>query len=139
MAMDGGLQISQAVVKAIGNFDVHAFRTAVVQWLVDNNHPLCELETTAFRTMIEHANLEAEQALWQNHESVRSLVMKLYNFLKPRVIQLLAGAVSMIHISFDGWTTKGGKRGFLGVVAHFADAHGKLRDLPIALPQLTAS
>jgi hypothetical protein len=139
MAMDGGLHISQAVVNAIGNFDVHAFRTAVVQWLVDNNHPLRELETTAFRTMIEHANPEAERALWKNHESVRSFVMKLYDFIKPRVIQLLAGAISMIHISFNGWTTKGGKRGFLGVVAHFADAYGKLRDPPIALPQLTGA
>jgi hypothetical protein len=45
----------------------------------------------------------------------------------------------MIHISFNGWTTKGGKRGFLRVVAHFADAHGKLRDLLIALPQLTGA
>jgi hypothetical protein len=45
----------------------------------------------------------------------------------------------MIHISFNGWTTKGGKRGFLRVVAHFADAYGKLRDLLIALPQLTGA
>jgi hypothetical protein len=86
MAMDGGLHISQAVVNAIGNFNVHAFRTAVVQWLVDNNHPLRELETTAFRTMIEHANLEAERALWKNHKSVRSFVIKLYDFIKPQVI-----------------------------------------------------
>jgi hypothetical protein len=63
MAMDGGLRISQAVVNAVGNFDVHDFRTAVVQWLVNNNHPLRELKTTAFRTMIEHANPEAERAL----------------------------------------------------------------------------
>jgi hypothetical protein len=41
MAMDGGLRISQAVVNTVGNFDVHAFRTAVVQWLVDNN---CQTE-----------------------------------------------------------------------------------------------
>jgi hypothetical protein len=52
---------------------------------------------------------------------------------------LLASAISIIHISFDRWTTKGGKRGFLGVVAHFANAHGKLRDLLIALPQLTGA
>jgi hypothetical protein len=86
MAMDGGLHISQAVVNAIGNFNVHAFRTAVVQWLVDNNHPLRELETTAFRTMIEHANPEAERALWKNHKSVRSFIIKLYDFIKLRVI-----------------------------------------------------
>jgi hypothetical protein len=52
---------------------------------------------------------------------------------------LLARAISIIYISFNGWTTKGGKRGFLGVVAHFANAYGKLRDLLIALPQLTGA
>ncbi|PZD23253.1 Dimer-Tnp-hAT domain containing protein [Pyrenophora tritici-repentis] len=44
--------------------------------------------------------------------------------------------MSKVHISFDGWTTKGGKRGYLGIVAHYIDSSGELRDLPIALPQL---
>jgi hypothetical protein len=48
-------------------------------------------------------------------------------------------ALSKIHISFDGWTIKGGKRSFLGVVAHYVNSHGNLQDLPIALPQLTGA
>ncbi|KAI1523728.1 Dimer-Tnp-hAT domain containing protein [Pyrenophora tritici-repentis] len=51
----------------------------------------------------------------------------------------LAVSISKIHISFDGWTTKGGKRGFLGVVAHYVDSSGDLKDLPIALSQLTGA
>jgi hypothetical protein len=57
----------------------------------------------------------------------------------PQVVQILSSAISKIHISFDGWTTKGGKRDFFGIVAHFADADGTIRDLPIALPQLTGA
>ncbi|KAG9379892.1 Dimer-Tnp-hAT domain containing protein [Pyrenophora tritici-repentis] len=34
---------------------------------------------------------------------------------------------------------KGGKRGYLGIVAHYVDSSGELRDLPIALPQLTGA
>ncbi|PWO19614.1 hypothetical protein PtrARCrB10_11884, partial [Pyrenophora tritici-repentis] len=34
---------------------------------------------------------------------------------------------------------QGGKRGFLGVVAHFVSSSGGLTDLPIALPQLTGA
>jgi hypothetical protein len=34
-----------------------------------------------------------------------------------------------IYISFDGWTTKSGKRGFLGIVAHYVDNHGDFQDL----------
>ena len=60
--------------------------------------------------------------------------MRLYRHLEPLVVVDLSQAVSKIHISFDGWTTKGGKRGFFGIVAYYADAFGNLRDLPIALP-----
>jgi hypothetical protein len=56
--------------------------------------------------------------------------------MQPHVIKVLLTAISKVYISFDGWTTKGGKRGFFGVVAHFSDAAGMIRDLPIDLPQL---
>jgi hypothetical protein len=46
---------------------------------------------------------------------------------------------SKIHISFDGWTTKGGKRSFMGVVAYYVDITGDIVDIPIALPQLTGA
>jgi hypothetical protein len=60
--------------------------------------------------------------------------MRLYDFLLPRVVWELSNALSKIHISFDGWTTKGGKRGYLGIVAYYVDRDGELVDLPIALP-----
>ena len=84
-------------------------------------------------------NLEAESALWASHHSVSRYVVRLYDYLKPRVIKELSQALSKIHISFDGWTTKSGKRGFLGIVAHYVDSQGNLKDLPIALPQLTGA
>jgi hypothetical protein len=65
--------------------------------------------------------------------------MRLYRYIEPHVVRLLSKAISKIHISFDGWTTKGGKRGFFGIIAHFADAAGIVRDLPLAIPQLTGA
>jgi hypothetical protein len=65
--------------------------------------------------------------------------MRLFCFMQPRVVEALSAAVSKVYISFDGWTTKGGKRGFFGIIAHFADAAGVIRDLPIDLPQLQGS
>jgi hypothetical protein len=56
--------------------------------------------------------------------------------MQPHVIEVLSTAISKVHISFDGWTTKGGKRGFFRVVAHFSNAASMIRDLPIDLPQL---
>jgi hypothetical protein len=65
--------------------------------------------------------------------------MRLYDFMKPRVVEMICTAISKIHISFDGWTTKGGKRGFFGIVAHFVDNTGSIRDIAIDLPQFTGA
>jgi hypothetical protein len=65
--------------------------------------------------------------------------MRLFRFMQPRVVEALSAAVSKVQINFDGWTTKGGKRGFFSIIAHFADAAGVIRDLPIDLPQLQGS
>jgi hypothetical protein len=65
--------------------------------------------------------------------------VRLYDYLKPRVVQQLSRALSKVYISFDGCTTKGSKRGFLGVITHYVDSKAELRDVPIALPQLTGA
>jgi hypothetical protein len=133
---DAGIAVSQAVANELSNFSIQRFRLAAVGWLVDNNHPISEFEKPAFRSMIAAANQHAGAALWQNHKSVSQYVMRLYSCLLPRVVLDLSEAVSKIHISFDGWTTKGGKKGYLGIVAHNVNGCGKLVDMPIALPQL---
>jgi hypothetical protein len=65
--------------------------------------------------------------------------MRLYDYIRPRVVGGLLDALSKTHISFDGCATKGGKREFPGIVAHYVKKHGDLTDLPIALPQFAGS
>ena len=108
-------------------------------WLIENNYPLSELKKPAFRALIKLANPLVERALWASHNSVSAYVLRLYDYLQPIVVRELSRAISKVHVSFDGWTTKGGKRGFLGIVAHYVAADGTLQDLPIALPQLTGA
>lgn len=138
-ALEGGLVLDRDAHNKFGNFDIQGFRQAAVLWLVDNNHPLCEFESPAFRTMIRFSNPEAEAALWKSHNSVARFVMKLYSWLQPQVVRALSESISKIHVSFDGWTTKGGQRSFFSVVVHYADASGNVVDLPIALPQLVGA
>jgi hypothetical protein len=91
------------------------------------------------RDMIKFANPEAESALWRSPRSVVTYAIRLFKLLKPQIVLALSAAVSKIHISFNGWTTKGGKRGFFRIVAHFATAAGAVHDLPISLPQLAGA
>jgi hypothetical protein len=65
---------------------------------------------------------------------VLTFVIRMFYFMQPRVVEALLAAVSKVYISFNSWTTKGGKRGFFSIIAYFADAAGVIRDLPIDLP-----
>jgi hypothetical protein len=85
--------------------------------------------------MMDLANPTAVASLWVSHSSVSAFVMKLFSALQSRVVAAIMAASSKIHISFDGWTTKGSKRGFLGIVAHFATADGNVVDMCIDLPK----
>ena len=53
----------------------------LLYWLVENNRPLREFETPAFREMIRFANPMAEAALWTSQNSVSRFVMRLYSWL----------------------------------------------------------
>jgi hypothetical protein len=109
------LPVSQAVANELGGFNIQRFRLEAVGWLIENNHLLSEFESLAFRRLIAIANPLAESALWTSHNSVSRYVVRLFDYLKPLVVKELSRSLSKIHLSFDGWTTKGGKRGFLGI------------------------
>jgi hypothetical protein len=138
-AIGSGVEVSQHAANAMGNFNIQRFRQAAVLCLLDNNLPMELLAQPSFRDMISIANPEAEAALWVSPRSVATYAMRLFRYLQPQVVQALSASVSKIHVSFDGWTTKGGKRSFFGIVTHFADASGVIRDLPIDLPQLAGA
>jgi hypothetical protein len=89
--------------------------------------------------MIALANLAAAEALWVSYNSVSTFVIKLFSAIQPRVIKAIQTACSKIYISFNGWTTKGGKRGFLGIVTYFATVDSIVVNMPIDLLQLVGA
>ncbi|KAI1560923.1 hypothetical protein PtrEW7m1_011398 [Pyrenophora tritici-repentis] len=135
----GGFEVPQATANAMGNFDIQRFRYAVVLWLLDNNLLMELISRASTRDLFRIANGEAESALWRSPRSVATYAMRLFHLMQPQIVHALSSAISKIHIIFDGWTTKGGTRGFFGIVAHFATSSSKINDLPIALPPLTGA
>jgi hypothetical protein len=98
-ALKSGYPVPQVVANALSGFNVQAFRLAAVSWLIENNHPLREFETPAFKRLLYAANPEAVASLWSSHVSVTRYVMRLYDFIKPTVVAELSQALSKIHIS----------------------------------------
>ena len=101
--------------------------------------PIEVIARQSTRDIIKFANPEAESALWRSPHSVATYAIRLFKLLKPQIVLALSTAISKIHISFDGWTTKGGKRGFFSIVAYFATTASVIHDLPISLPQLASA
>ena len=89
--------------------------------------------------MVAFANPKAERAPWASRTSVATSVIRMYCHLKLAVVTALSRSLSKIHISFNRWTTKGGKRGYFGIVAHFTNDSGIIKDMPINLPQVLGS
>jgi hypothetical protein len=52
--------------------------------------------------MIQLASIEAERALWASYNSVSRYVIRLYNYLKLKVVAELSQSISKVYISFDG-------------------------------------
>ena len=131
-----GYEVSQAVAnELIGGFNATRFRQLAIDWLIENTHPLREFETPAFRNLIAAANPEAERVLWRNHQSVADYIMAEYQAFLPSVRKELASANSLVHISFDGWTTRNGKHALTGICVHYLNQGGRVVDYLIALPE----
>jgi len=117
----------------IESFNPRVFLEAVVDWITESNHPLREVENPAFCKMIRIANVDAENALWKSHNTVRSKVLDDYNAYIPSVKEKVANSVSLLHISFDGWTTKNKKKAITGIYVHHLDNCGKVVDYILGL------
>jgi len=83
---DGKIRVSQAVANKLSGFNTQRFRLAAIGWLVENNYPLSEFKSLAFRRLIAIASPEAEAALWTSHMSVSRYVLRLNDYLRPRVV-----------------------------------------------------
>ena len=59
--------------------------------------------------------------------------MSDYEAYQPAVCNELAAATSLLHFSFDGWSTRSGKHSLTGVCVHHLNAEGQVVNYLIAL------
>jgi hypothetical protein len=134
---DKGVIVSQEVANELaGSFSSSKFQDALKDWIQADNQSLRVVETPEFRRLIEAANPLAESALWRSHSTLRSNIIAEYLAYVPAVVAHLSAARSLIHVSFDNWTSTGGKLALTGVCVHHLNANGKLEDYLLGLPEL---
>ncbi|CAE7020113.1 hypothetical protein PTTW11_03010 [Pyrenophora teres f. teres] len=86
--------------------------------------------------MIAAASPLAEALLWRSHQTLRDHIIAEYNAYVPAVTAYLREAQSLIHVSFDNWTSTGGQYAFTGLCVHYLNGEGKLVDHLLGLPEL---
>lgn len=132
-----GLTVSQDIANELaGGFHQTKFLEAVREWIATDNQSLRVIENPAFRRLLGLANPLAEAALWRSHVTLRDTIVSDYLAYIPAVIAHLRDARSLIHISFDNWTSIGGKHALTGVCVHHLNKQGVVEDYLLGLPQL---
>lgn len=126
----------QQANEAANAFSRDQFRQSVIDFIILNNQPLSVVEDSAFRAMLNAANPLADRYLWRSHTTLRAHVLAEYNAFVPSVINYLKSSRSLIHISFDNWTSTGGKHAITGICVHHLNPAGKPVDYVLGLPAL---
>ncbi len=117
-------EVSQAIVREL-----------FVNWLAADSLPLSLCKSRAFRTFLQYVNPSANDLLPESDTTIRQDILDCYTRLKYDVKQRLQSALSPIHITCDLWTS-GNRLGLMGMVAHFVDEDGVLRNLTIGLREM---
>ncbi|KAA8617244.1 hypothetical protein PtrV1_10545 [Pyrenophora tritici-repentis] len=118
------------------SFSTSRFQDALKDWVVADNQSLRVIETPQFRAMIAAVSPLAEALLWRSHQTLHDHIITEYNTYIPAVANYLREARSLIHVSFDNWTSTGGQYAFTGLCVHYLNSEGKLVDHLLGLPEL---
>ncbi|KAG9387832.1 Dimer-Tnp-hAT domain containing protein [Pyrenophora tritici-repentis] len=101
-----GIEVSQEVANEIAaSFSTSRFQDALKDWVVADNQSLRVIETPQFRAMIAAVSPLAEALLWRSHQTLHDHIITEYNTYIPAVANYLREARSLIHVSFDNWTS----------------------------------
>lgn len=100
---------------------VEAFKTLLLQWVVDQNISLTAVESELFRDLLTMLSSEVDTFLPRSGDTVHSWLMNAFQAKKRDIKrQLKEDALSKIHLSFDLWTSPN-QLALLGIVAHYLD------------------
>ena len=118
-------------------FDPAMNQLLLLDWLTYHNLPFNLVNSERFRRLLLYNNPSLQAGQIPSDRSLVTLLTNEYNRALGPVRALLRRARSMIHFTFDGWTSRQ-NTSFLGINAHFIDCDWKQWRILLALPALRA-
>ncbi|KAG7001259.1 putative AC transposase [Fusarium oxysporum f. sp. conglutinans] len=107
----------------------------LLDWLTYHNLPFNLVNSERFRRLLLYNNPSLREEQIPSDRTLVNLLTSEYNRASQEVRVLLQKARSMVHFTFDGWTSRQ-NASFLGINAHFVDRDWKQWRILLALPAL---
>ncbi|XP_044714629.1 Ribonuclease H-like protein [Hirsutella rhossiliensis] len=101
-------------------FDPKMNQLLLLDWLTYHNLPFNVVNSERFRRLLLYNNPALQEGQIPTGKTLVNLLLDEYNRALGPLCELLQRARSMIHFTFDGWTSRQ-NTSFLGINAHFID------------------
>ena len=118
--------------------NVETFRYRLTRWMVNRHISFVEVEDDDFRELVKCLNPSVKDYLVKTGNSIRDWVEGDFIESKQLIREVLARAISKIHISCDLWTSPNGYA-MCGVAAHFIGHQGHVQSVLLALKWMTGA
>jgi hypothetical protein len=122
----------------VTNVQAARFRYLLIRWIVCMHVALSVIEHHTFRELVVYICPALEPFFVKTGKTIRRWILEEFKKQRVRVKDELGLAKSMIHVSFDLWTSPN-SLGFVAAVAHFLDKDLKNRSLLIGMRRVRGS
>jgi hypothetical protein len=114
-------------------FDPKMNQLLLLDWLTYHNLPFNLVNSERFKRLLLYNNPSLQEGQIPSGKTLVNLLIGEYNRALGPLCELLQRARSMVHFTFDGWTSRQ-NTSFLGINAHFIDQGWKQWRVLLALP-----
>ena len=116
--------------------NVDEFRYRLTRWMINRHVPFSEVENSDFQDMLKSVNGSINEYLVRSGNTIRNWMED--DFIEAKRLirdEVLARALSKIHVSCDLWTSPNGYA-MCGVAAHFIGHQGYVQTVLLALRRM---
>lgn len=109
---------------------------ALLEWIAHDRIAFSAVESSHFQAFCEALDPAYATVIPSSHNSVRAWLITEFELKRAKVTARLAMSKSMVHTSFDLWTSPHKNMAVLGIVAHFMNSDYTNEATLLALRQI---
>ena len=106
-----------------------------MEWIVDRRHAFNEVEAESFRQIIGYLDATAISKLPKKGDTIRAETTKYFEEAKLIIAETLSTSKSMIHLSFDIWTSSNYKH-MIAITAHWTSLEYTIQTSLLAIREV---